>query len=347
MGSPDAFERRREELVRLHGAASDDDVVRSYQEFALPHGPLGRYLRAARLGEQVGRVLFVHGALPLPDGDDPRGPDPRGPLVLPWRGEGVAAPDLDSWLAALEDLRRGALDDWERTAARGAPAWSAQGGYAFQRSERNRGHDLMQYGMGRLPDGRKNPTVAYSQWLDAEGRPEMSPVRQAALREFFRESRTELVVTGHKPVGDLPLPIKLEVDGNTRTVLMADNSYAGDVRWADASGKRGLGRGAQNRGRGEAAVSEVIVQQNHEGGVVSVLARGVLSDGSEYSSADLTENTLHDHIGRPLDPKALRLRGEKEAQDRRWWVRCRLEDGRYVVSKAQGFDVLNALAEER
>ena len=78
MGSPDAFEFRKQELKKHHenqepllrednkiSKVTDDDVVNSYIETCQPDGLMGQYLFHARLAIQIGKVLFMHGSLPL------------------------------------------------------------------------------------------------------------------------------------------------------------------------------------------------------------------------------------------------------------------------------------------
>lgn len=75
MGSPQAFELRRQELQREKMATdhssctslvvTDDDVVESYRQSCHPGGELGQYLAKGHLVIRMGQVLFLHGALPI------------------------------------------------------------------------------------------------------------------------------------------------------------------------------------------------------------------------------------------------------------------------------------------
>ena len=95
MGSPDAFELRRNELIqekkfkiqyekrkqnqhhhqqqqqqnetddthKIH--VSDEEVVQSYKSSTHPLGVMGQYLRNGHLALQIGKVMFLHGSLPF------------------------------------------------------------------------------------------------------------------------------------------------------------------------------------------------------------------------------------------------------------------------------------------
>ena len=79
MGSPNAFEYRKEELqwerkyqrpaaASCQDEVSDDDVVESYRKSCHPNGEIGQFLSQARLAIKLGQALFVHGAIPLTKG---------------------------------------------------------------------------------------------------------------------------------------------------------------------------------------------------------------------------------------------------------------------------------------
>ena len=82
MGSPNAFEYRKEELVwekqqlkqqeqqqerynNSNDEVYDDDVVQSYRTSCHPNGEMGQFLSQSQLALRIGQVLFVHGAIPL------------------------------------------------------------------------------------------------------------------------------------------------------------------------------------------------------------------------------------------------------------------------------------------
>jgi len=64
MGSPLAFDCRRNELARLrHGPISEEDVYRSFRESIEPEGFMRRYLSLAQIGAIIGDTLIVHGGV--------------------------------------------------------------------------------------------------------------------------------------------------------------------------------------------------------------------------------------------------------------------------------------------
>lgn len=68
MGSPLAFEYRRNELCSAGRPDSDDDVVKSFLDYVSPDnnpiiGPLTRYLQMGAVAVVIGDTLFVHGAV--------------------------------------------------------------------------------------------------------------------------------------------------------------------------------------------------------------------------------------------------------------------------------------------
>jgi hypothetical protein len=79
MGSPNAFQLRKQELQRErqqqapHHPSStptvtDEDVVESYRKSCHPRtGEMGNYLSNAHLALRIGQLFLVHGALPLKD----------------------------------------------------------------------------------------------------------------------------------------------------------------------------------------------------------------------------------------------------------------------------------------
>lgn len=63
MGSPFAFEARREELNDLNLPSTDEDIVQSYLDLILPGGLLFKYLKYAKISVIIEDIIFVHGAL--------------------------------------------------------------------------------------------------------------------------------------------------------------------------------------------------------------------------------------------------------------------------------------------
>ena len=64
MGSPYAFEYRRQELQNNHLPCSDDDVTNSFCDVVkLEGGLMLRYLELAQVVVIIGDVMFLHGAI--------------------------------------------------------------------------------------------------------------------------------------------------------------------------------------------------------------------------------------------------------------------------------------------
>ena len=210
--------------------------------------------------------------------------------------------------------------------------WAHRAGYTGAYS------DLIQYGMGRIPGGGTNPTVIYNSFTP-EGMPQsfflpnekdeengdsiMSDVA-TCTREFFKRSSIQLILTGHKPQGDMPSPIRID---DSSWVICADTSYSGDTMWfhhddghssnknakvgddddddeddddiipenmIPAARRSNLGQGNSLSFRGDVAVSEVLVEISKGGTTLeSVRYHGVLSDGTEYESVNLLDADSH------------------------------------------------------
>lgn len=110
--------------------------------------------------------------------------------------------------------------------------WAYRAGYGNGPSYSNRTYsDLIQYGMGRIPGGKKNPAVVYNSFTP-EGMPqsylEQDSDIASSTREFFERSSIQLILSGHKPQGDMPCPIRID---NSSWVVCADTSYSGDTLW--------------------------------------------------------------------------------------------------------------------
>lgn len=281
MGSPDAFELRKEELQRETGRrTSDKDVVDSYRQSCHPTGEMGQYLQQAHLALKLGNTLFVHGALPLTQPTLNQACKQGKPVqefwsdfkfAMPWQeaDEESKPHSANEWLKALEAFARTHVSGWKRhveqletgrqTECDGV--WSTKGGYDYSTS--GQGFEaLMQYGMGWTPDGNRNPTIVYSSWLNDglpyrflpdPSTPEDSLFAKLTS-EFFDTLGIELIVSGHQPHGDMPTRIEL---GEAKNILCCDTSYSGDTMWWNEPGeasRTNIGRGSTSSGRGDVAV---------------------------------------------------------------------------------------------
>jgi len=228
MGAPGAFESRRDELSRRAGGGpvGDEEVVRSFAEYARPGGALFKYLHCGRLAVRVGRTLFVHAGLP-------RSGDHWMPGWVPGPPACSGLP-LDEWLATLDALRASALGRVAAAEEAGEPAvadaWSmrGQGGYGHPQPAAS----LLQYGMRDCPDGTRQPSVIYNGWLDDEYQPTLAP--DAATVAWLREAGVQRVVCGHQPHGDAPLVLRL---AGGIDVVTADITYARETLWLGAQAK--------------------------------------------------------------------------------------------------------------
>ena len=110
---------------------SDDDVVKSYKEFASPAGLIGKYLQQGKLAFRLGNIMFVHGALPLKDMYVKESDQFKYPT--PWNSD--HANDLDSWIDSLNKFVKDECKAWKEAVdvylAGGKPLsiWSTIGGY--------------------------------------------------------------------------------------------------------------------------------------------------------------------------------------------------------------------------
>lgn len=316
---------------------------------------------------------------------------------------------IEDWLDAVNRFARAAVGAWKKDIAQLEEAppcsdastdaskqniWAYRAGYGHGRS--HSGHyysDLIQYGQGMLPDGKRNPTVVYNSFTpqgmptsflpretgdddDAEGRSRRAWDVATCTREFFQRSQIRLILTGHKPQGDMPSPIRVDASS---WIVCADTSYSGDTKWfhdarnattpaARARRQQGeeelrarrtrsnLGRGTARSFRGDAAVSEVLVELS--GGTLalhSVLYHGVLSDGTAYESLNLVapaeggtaagaaaSDAASASVGGRA-PAAMVPEPAHSPHDGHWWTKGICRDGAHVYYAGEGYDVWNYL----
>lgn len=176
-------------------------------------------------------------------------------------------------------------------------------------------------------------------------------------------------------VGDIPFPIKVGSDSSIhrggeqdqtkndkRFVICADTSYSGDTMWNNnnnGSGRKNLGRGNSVSGRGDVAVSEVLLEQCiSDGSIFGVSTHGILSDGSSYESINFLEDE-EGMIGQPVDEERLSFvdggnmdniqiseqGNEMQAQSQsEWFVKMKMmHDSSYLVTKSEGYEVYNSI----
>jgi hypothetical protein len=97
--------------------------------------------------------------------------------------------------------------------------WEVVGGYYH----RQPGSRLVQYGMGGLPQRKRNKTVIYSSYLTS-GKP-FYPY--ASVASWLKNKGISRIIVGHQPNGDLPWTFNT----NGLRVVSADTAYSGNVKW--------------------------------------------------------------------------------------------------------------------
>lgn len=327
MGSPNAFEFRRNEL----GGVSDEEVTQSYLDSCHPTtGEMGRYLAQGHLALKIGQLIILHGALPWMTREE----NPKYELGMPWLQAPPSQLSALDWIESLNDFARSQVEQWSLHVEQHTPSngvWSTKGGFDYWPPDDPSPHrysGLLQYGMGWLPPRQRIPTVVYSSWMQ-EGMPRKffdpsSDFRKHTAR-FMDDANVQVILSGHQPQGDMPTPIRLEED---KLVICCDTSYSGDVEWPEAP-TTPLGC------RGPLAVCEVLIEQesNAGGRVMNVTTHGTLSNGMSFESANLLQ-------GR--DTGVLALDGQPD-ENRPWWIKCKLKGGSQLLSTAKGFQVVNAI----
>jgi hypothetical protein len=288
-----------------------------------------------------------------------------------------------------EESRKGndnACDDYDKERSK-ALIWAYQAGYGYGPPY----SDLIQYGMGMTPDGEKNPTVVYNSFTP-EGMPNsFLPPNQRdeeeeetvesdvaiCTRDFFERSSIQLMLTGHKPQGDMPSPIRVD---QSSWVICADTSYSGDTIWwyennnnnnnnnqkktsemehsrdgttsvsstmTTSQRRSNLGRGNALSFRGDVAVSEVLVSlSDHGQSLDSVKYHGVLSDGTEYESMNLLDAASQNTTLGQVAPDELVPGVLDSPHQGRWWTKSIFSDGSHLFHAGEGFNVWNYVVQK-
>ena len=82
-----------------------------------------------------------------------------------------------------------------------------------------------QYCMGWMPDGERNPTIVYRDWMKGAKMGPRTPSSDVA--EYMTMSGIHRCISGHKPHGDVPLTIRA-AEGDF-TAITCDTSYSGRI----------------------------------------------------------------------------------------------------------------------
>ena len=463
MGSPDAMEHRRQELLwekkgcrednsrcingeEAETAISDIDVVRSYQESCHPRGEMGRFLSEGLLVAKVGPILFVHGSLPLTKDTMAEAKEDQSKtsiwddltFCMPWinkthhdyaddhkfpTASDFGVETIEDWLEAVNAFGLKNVEAWKHHIAQldhnykankekgqndedfndtnkkesKNAIWAYRAGYGNGPSYSGTYYsDLVQYGMGTIPGGKKNPTVVYNSFTpegmptfflppeeqndgdDKDGNPSSGSYDSSdsdvaiSTRDFFEQSTIQLILTGHKPQGDMPSPIRVD---QSSWVICADTSYSGDTKWfhddfnvttpekmecrrqLQERRRSNLGRGNSISFRGETAVSEVLVKLSKGAtSLESIRYHGVLSDGTEYESVDLlaadgADCEGFDHndeksttsVGSmgEVAPMSMVPDPSESPHEGRWWTKGICRDGSRLYYAGEGYNVWN------
>jgi hypothetical protein len=370
MGSPKAFEHRRNELQREQqqqsssssGATtiSDEQVLQSYLDscHALD-GEMGEYLSHGQLILSIGQLLVVHGALPWMAASTSSPTDEAAyQLSLPWLSSAEQQERSDispsEWIDSLNDFCQSQLDQWRQSFDQSTDgAWATVGGFHYSPQSATSNHSysgLMQYGMGWLPSKERIPTIVYSSWIqngmprkffpksdddDDDDNTDLLALQKQQTLQFMDDANVQVILSGHQPQGDLPTPIRLDDNGSSvppKLILACDTSYSGDVQWFYKNGAASEAAEVVG-GRGSKAVCEVLLEQCPATGYIhTVMHHGVLSNGQSFESTNLLTDPT---IGRLLSTAP-------PDTSRPWWVKAQLKDTQ-LLSTAEGYNVVNAI----
>jgi len=198
MGSPDAFELRREELA-VHQATSldqvsDEAVVASFLAEVQEGGAFLNMLASSDVIRRIGNTIFVHGYIGASNWghvpDDSKHYD-----------------DISEWSEALNRWYHAEIQSWTETAT----AWGGQGPRP--------GEPLVEYSRPSAGSPFNPQSVVYSRSLDEQGKitlPEPEVI-EALMAQGIRR-----IVIGHSPMGETPLILRTEDD--SFELIAADNS---------------------------------------------------------------------------------------------------------------------------
>jgi hypothetical protein len=343
MGSPNAFELRRHELERERRNGQDDgppcvvsdhDVLQSYLDSCHAQtGEMGMYLRQANICFKLGKLFVVHGAVPWMTSTTST---QHYDLAMPWLKDQDSLSSSTStldWMDALNEFGHAQIRQWQLSASEEHTngVWATKGGFDYWPSQGCNYAGLLQYGMGWLPSKERIPTVVYSSWTQT-GMPRQffDPNSREAefTKEFMVDSDVQVILSGHQPQGDLPTPIRL---GDDKLIMACDTSYSGDMQWLGTQKRRAVG------GRGLVAVCEVLIEQCIDTGVIeTVTNHGVLSNGMLFETTNMLAND-ESPVGR--------LSNYGRGTNQQWWVKADFVDGSQLISTAEGYDVVNSIAQ--
>jgi hypothetical protein len=382
MGSPKAFEHRRNELQREQQQSSsssssttisDEHVLQSYLDscHALD-GEMGEYLSQGQLILSIGQLLVVHGALPwMATSDSAAAADEPDnyQLSLPWLSSDEQQQHADispsEWIDALNQFCQSQLNQWRQSFDQSTDgAWATVGGFHYWPSTStttasNTDHSysgLMQYGMGWLPSKERIPTIVYSSWIQ-NGMP----------RQFFSNNHTNGGGAPNSGDDDLLARQKQQTrqfmdDANVQVILSGhqpqgdlptpirldddDNAVSPKLILAcDTSYSGDVQWFYQSRSNNSGA-TEVVGGRGSKA-VCEVLLEQCPDTGSIHSVMHhgvLSSGQSFESTDMLTDPSIGRLLSATAPPDtsRPWWVKAQLNDTQ-LVSTAEGYNVVNAI----
>ena len=95
-------------------------------------------------------------------------------------------------------------------------------------------------------------------------------------------------------------------------------------------------------------LSEILIDIcAHCNKIVRAISHGVLSDGTTYTSTDWMDEEESKFIGQQLDTSYFEVVHSKSSsapENKPWWVKAKIDDNTFLVSKSSGFDVWNSIA---
>jgi hypothetical protein len=173
------------------------------------------------------------------------------------------------------------------------------------------------------------------------------------VSDFFGDFSIDVICTGHQPAGDLPFPIQVD---KGKFIVCADTSYSGDTHWishvvdsntdcnsdpmkaSHSQSRKNLGRGKSLSGRGDVAVSEILIGQQSNR-VTDLNGHGVLSDGTAYSTVNfILEKRIGKSFEYSITPEIIK---DSNIRPCDWWLKSIFSDGNMLLSKGSGYSVYN------
>jgi hypothetical protein len=239
MGSPLAFEYRRQELLETGEGTSDEDVVASFLNLLKvstkeddDHGLLVSYLKEAKIAIIIGDNLFIHGAINtynyswIPPDNDVSSSSKISSNLIQWVDQ------INQWKEKEIDVyisnANGYIEQLNNDEGDvSTNIWSKVGGYCHSQP----GAALLQYCMGWLVDKTINHSVIYASYVSTEvnSDPVAAMLEEESITNWYKNAAINHLFVGHQPVGDCPLVLST----NGIKVVCGDTSYGGDVLWGD------------------------------------------------------------------------------------------------------------------